>query len=176
MLFAITKIIFALSVASLLLLVAYLNPKHPKLSTIIPRHKIAGVILISLALIWTYFLTIPLLPASMSGIKHIIIAIIPVLAILSYIHLDYLFARGLGGLTILASNHIIHEGFAHHLPFRAIFSLVCYLLAIFAFVLICTPWRFRDLLELTAQKIQWRTITSAILAICTLILSIYVFL
>jgi hypothetical protein len=82
--------------------------------------------------------------------------IVVALSLSSFFLLDYLFARAMGGLILLAVNSLLHGAFVAHMPARPVFSFICYVLGTYALFMLGSPYRFRDLLERMTLRSGWR--------------------
>jgi len=88
--------------------------------------------------------------------RIVVVLIVPVVAVLSYFHLDYLLTRALGGLLLLILNHLLHAAFVAQIPMRPLFSSICYATSLAGFFMVGAPWRLRDLLERAAGSRELR--------------------
>ncbi len=142
-----------------------LLPKKKNLWKSLPRERVAGIILGVVCLWWSAAHAYPLLEGGLAKLRVFIAPLLVVISVLSYFLLDYLFTRALGGFVLLTVNWLLHEAFAAHIPLRHTFSAICYLLGIFAIVIIATPYHFRDLLDKITNVPRWRLATASILGI-----------
>ena len=58
---------------------------------------------------------------------------------------DYPTARGVGGLAILLSYLVVHEGFEMKIPYAPIFAVAAWISGIAGIWLSALPWKLRDL-------------------------------
>lgn len=130
--------------------------RWPGLCSKLPRHRLVGGILGLLVLIWAAHHGCAMLEDGLARFRVLVRVAVPVVAILAYTHLDYLFARSLGGALLLVVNELLHAGFAEHVAARPVFSVVCYAIGICGLVLVAAPWRLRDLLEQSSVSVRWR--------------------
>ena len=153
-------------------------PKNNKLWRIIPRERIIGVALGFICLIFSAYHTYPLLEGNLVSFRNFLPVVVIIITVLSFRYLDYLFTRSLGGMMLLLNNWLVHEAFNNQITTRPLFSLTCYLIAICGFVMIASPYRFRDLLEKMTTCSRWRLIVASLLfvagsTICLISISNY---
>lgn len=122
-------------------------PHRPELWRQVPRERYAAAVIGLVCLLWTARLAAPMLEGGLAGFRAYLIPGAFVLAAACFWMLDYLMARALGGLVLLAVNELLHLAFVRHALARPVFALVCYMLGVAAMFMIATPYRFRDLLE-----------------------------
>lgn len=154
--FAALSFVFAAILAALGYILAFASHRQPDLWRTLPRERILGEIITIVCLVWCTVHVLPMLEGDMARFRIWVRLLAPVLAVLSFFFLDYLFTRALGGLFLLMVNELLHGAFTVHLPARPVFAVVSYILAILAMFLIGTPWRFRDLIEKCRDSMHWR--------------------
>lgn len=170
---------FTLLLVSFLFLLSLLflqgTSRWPDIWKTLPRQRVAGAILAFLCLLWAANYALPLLEGGAAGFQPVIKILVPLLTILAFFHLNFLFARALGGILVLAMNQLLHLAFVVQLPGRPLFSALCYLVVIAGLVCLVAPWRLRDLLEKTKTSHAWRygaSLTTALIACVFLVLMI----
>ncbi len=137
--------------------------RKPDLWRTVPRDRVAGAVIGVLCLVWSALLVQPLLQDALPGLARLLWIIVIVVSVGSILYLDYLFTRAMGGLLLLSTTHIMREAFIHHAPARWLLSIACYVLAIAGMFMIGSPWRFRDLLKLVAEKRKHRHLVAGVL-------------
>lgn len=111
-----------------------------------------------------------MLEGPLASLHPIVWLLVPIVSILAFFFLDYLFSRSLGGFFVLMSNELIRQAFSHSTTMRPLYSLVCLLLGVAGLFLIGTPWRLRDTLELAAKEKKAAISISGALLFCSAIL------
>ncbi|OPZ25769.1 MAG: hypothetical protein BWZ02_02309 [Lentisphaerae bacterium ADurb.BinA184] len=144
--------------------IGYGTRRWPDLWRRLPRERAAGVVVGVVCLAWSAQLALPMLEGGLAKYRYVIKALVPVTAVLAYLHLNYLFTRALGGLLVLGATWLLHAAFVANLPGRPLFSLACYGIALTGMVLIAAPWLFRDLLKRAAESRPWRLSAAACVA------------
>ena len=136
----------------------------------LPRNRIAGAPIGVVCLIWSAWHGCLMLEGPLASLHPIVWLLVPIVSILAFFFLDYLFSRSLGGFFVLMSNELIRQAFAHSTTMRPLYSLVCLLLGVAGLFLIGTPWRLRDTLELAAKEKKAALSISGALFFCSAIL------
>jgi len=151
-----SALLLAFCLAGAAFLFGYASRRWPGLHSALPRHRLAGTLLGALCLIWAAVHANAMLEGDLARFRIIVKALVPVVVVLAYFHLDYLLARALGGLLLLLVNHVLQAGFAAQVPWRPVFSTVCYIVGIAGMFLVAVPWRLRDGIGLSADSAKWR--------------------
>ncbi len=109
-----------------------------------PRSVWPARILLALAVVWWGLLIhISVLPF-LNQFKPLILLGLPVFYLLLVIYLDELLAvRALGALLVLGANPVLIHVRWEDTPFRLLFVVVAYLMAVKGMVLVCAPYLFR---------------------------------
>ena len=154
--FSITTLCLAAILGAGAFLTGHGATRWPDLYRHLPRHRVAGVLLGFLCLVWAGVHICNILEGDLVRLKIVVKIMVPAVTVLCYIFLDYLLARSVAGLALLLVNHLLHEGFAVNVPMRPVFSVLCYLVGIAAMILVCYPWFMRDVLEKSSQSATWR--------------------
>jgi hypothetical protein len=143
-----SSLILGLVFAGLALVFQVLIHRDPELWKRLPRERVLGGVLALVCLAWASGYVLELLEGSLARF--------PVLAVLSFFAVEFLFTRALGTLFMLMAVHLLDKGFEAALPGRQLYSALCLLVGIVGMVLVGQPWRFRDLLESAASRVTLR--------------------
>lgn len=154
--FTVSALLFAVLLAAGAWLFGVGVARWPDLHQRLPRARGAGEVLGIVCLIWAAYHICPMLEGSLEKYRIAVKLLVPVVAVLGFYHLDYLFTRALGGFLLLTLNHLLHAAFSASVPLRPILAIVCYLLSFVGLVFTAAPWRFRDLLEKASVSSRWR--------------------
>lgn len=120
--------------------------QFPDFARQLPRNRILGELVGIITLCWAAYHVCGMLEGGLAAYRLPVKLLVPVVAVLAYGNLDYLFARAFGGFLLLVANFLIHEGFAVNVPCRPVYSLTCYLVGVTGLILVAAPWKLRDLL------------------------------
>lgn len=128
---------------------------QPDLPSKLSRSRLLGEIVGVPVLAWAAFHVTKMVEPGSIFIP-ISLGLVPVVAIIAWDHLDYLFARAFGGLLLLGANHLLTTAFVAGVPMRSAFSACVYLLGLPGLILVSSPWWLRDLLEKVRDSARWR--------------------
>jgi hypothetical protein len=163
-----TSFPFAATLAALVcatgcVVVLRLGKKQADLPSRLPRSRVLGELVGIPVLAWAaYHVTQMVQPGSV--FIPIAIGLVPAVSVIAWGHLDYLFARALGGLLLLGANHLLTVAFVAEVPSRPFFSTFVYLIGLPGLFLVSSPWWMRNLLEKTRDSGTWR---NAVAVACT---------
>ncbi len=146
-------------------LLGFATLRHPAFCRALPRHRGLGVGLAMLCLAWASVHVALMLEGGMAEYRPLLWVLVPVVSTFAFFFLDFLFARALGGLLLLAATWLLHSAFSAYLPMRPVFSVFAYLVAGFGALLVAMPWLLRDLLERARNDQAWRRCAAALCAL-----------
>lgn len=145
----------------------------PELWRSLPRNRVAGFALALICLVWSAWHGQQLLEDDLTRFRPWLWSAVPVLAVLGYFHLDFLFARALGGFVLLLMPFLLHSAFVEQVPYRPVFSAACYLFGLVGMGLVATPWYFRDLLEKCTLSATWRRTSAIVAGTCAFFFAVF---
>ena len=171
MIFTLLSAILALFCILLSFIFFRLASGAPKgIAAALPRWRIPGALLGIICLIWSAWHACLLLEGPLERFHPVIWLLVPVTAILSFIYLDYLFTRALGGFFVLMANKLLQLGFANDVPLRPLYSTACLIIGVAGLFLIGAPWRLRDAFDLASSKKNTGYAIALALIICACVL------
>lgn len=173
MTFALTCLLWTLGLAMLTAAVAAGGLLWPGFWRGLPRHRPVGALLGVVCLAWAAWQAQFLLEGNLERFRLALWVAVPVLALLSYFFLDFLFARALGGLVLLVVPQLLDQAFAQAVRGRPLFSVGCYLCGILGMLLVATPWHFRNLLQRCEESPAWRRTVLAAGGCATLFFALF---
>ena len=119
----------------------------------IPRAQIPGAILGLIDLLWCIPNTMPILPESL---HKFLLPLAIILAILSYIALDHLLSRAIGGFMILTAHFFLKESYGAPVPGAMIFAICCFIFGTIGIFISGKPHLIRDIIRLGTGR--WRLV------------------
>lgn len=140
----IISIITAFTVLTLTALVCLGGRTSLRFSRLIPRNRLAGVLLGAVVLCWSAYEGAAMLPAAFTPWCW---AAVPAVLLLCHFFLDFTAARALGGLLILLTNFMIQSCFAANVSCRPLFGFAALLWGLLGTCLVAWPWWLRDGLD-----------------------------
>lgn len=129
--------------------IAATNPAAVRrVMTGLPRNFRAGAVAMLLATVWADILVYSVDLAEMTEYRYWLLLFFTVLGIMTIIFLpDFLFARALGVLLLLATEVLLSATFAALHPARHVVTIIGYIWAIAGMFFVTAPYLFRDLVD-----------------------------
>ncbi len=129
------------------------------------RSQPAGLALGLVCLVWSAHHACVMLEGGLARFHAYVWMLVPIIAVLSWFFLDFLFARAAGGFFILCANALIYCAFVHDIPCRPWYSTVCLALGVLGLFAVGAPWRIRALLQAAAKRPTWAKAGAALLVV-----------
>ncbi len=171
--FTVNMLLFAVFSAAVAFTFGYAVQHWPRLYSSLPRERYIGAVLGIISLVWAAYHVAAMLEGGAARYRVLIIMSVPVVAVLCYIYLDYIFTRALGGVLLLIVNVLLQQGFVVHVPFRPFFSTILYLFGIAGLFLVASPWHLRDLLERSSEFPAWRYSLTILMSSLAIVFFLY---
>jgi hypothetical protein len=123
-----------------------------------PRSHVAGVILLSIALIWSFWLLATIEMGEFSGFRRPLLIALPIGYILALRFVEeFLAVRALGILCLLAAEPLLDAAFLRHEQSRLLVTVFAYLLIIAGLFWVAVPYVLRDQINWSARSVfRWR--------------------
>jgi hypothetical protein len=143
----------------LLGLVGLVNPAASMaFARTLPRSRVAGFVLLTIAFFWTFWLLASMEMGEFSGFRKPLLFILPVgfLLVLRYVD-EFLAARALGILFLLAAEPLLDAAFFRSEGSRLLVTVFAYLLIVAGLIWVTMPYWLRDQINWSARTIgRWR--------------------
>lgn len=145
----------------------------------LPRSYPAGVILLSIDLIWTLWLVATIEMGEFQSFRRPLLVLLPVGYILALRFVDeFLAVRALGILCLLAAEPQLDAAFLRSDPARLVVTIFAYIMVILGILWVTMPYLLRDQISWTAKsQLRWRGLHGLCVvygvAILTLALTVY---
>jgi len=126
----------------------------------LPRSRVAGVVLLTLVLIWSFWLLSTMEMGEFSSFRRPLLFILPIgyLLVIRFVE-EFLAVRALGILCLLAAEPLLEAAFFRYETSRLFLTVLAYLLVIAGLFWVTMPYLLRDQINWTAQsKARWHTI------------------
>ena len=163
--FPLLSIVLGLLCAALAWGVSFGLARHPGRGLASLRSRPAGMVLGAVCLVWSAHHACVMLEGDLARFHPYVWLLVPVVAVLSWFFLDFLFARAAGGFFILCANVLIYGAFVHDIPWRPWYSVVCLALGVLGLFAVGAPWYIRALLQAAARRPARAWAGSALLVI-----------
>lgn len=147
----------------LLLLVAHLwawrnADKAMKLAKNFPRHRLAGIVLLTVCLVWSLFLVACMDMGEFFTWRNNIFMLLPVAYFMVIFFVpEFLAVRALGSLMLLASMPVLCAAFLQPQVSRLLLPILAYAWIISGMFFVGMPYLLRDAIQwVTQSKERWK--------------------
>ena len=119
----------------------------------LPRSRVAGIILLTLAFIWSFWLLATMEMGEFSGFRRPLMIALPIGYVLTLRFVnEFLAVRALGMLLLLAAEPLLEAAFLRHEPSRLLVTVLAYVLIVKGLVWVTMPYLMRDHLALVSRN------------------------
>src|SRR5437588_4738917 len=139
-------------------LLGLLKPDFADLMQRFPRSHIAGVVLLTISLLWTFWLLATIQMGEFAGFRRPLLIALPIGYVLVLRFVDeFLAVRALGILCLLAAEPLLDEAFLRYETRRLLVSVHAYLLIVAGLFWVAIPYLLRDQINWSARSaVRWR--------------------
>ena len=126
----------------------------------LPRSRVAGVVLLTLVLVWAFWLLATMEMGEFSGFRKPLLIILPIgyLLIIRFVE-EFLAVRALGILCLLAAEPLLEAAFFRYETSRLFLTVFAYLLIIAGLFWVTMPYLLRDQINWSVQtKTRWHAV------------------
>src|SRR4051794_7274888 len=140
----------------------------------LPRSRIAGIVLLTVALIWTVWLLATVEMGEFSSFRRPLLIALPIGYVLVLRFVDeFLAVRALGILCLLAAEPLLGAAFLRYETSRLLVTVFAYLLIVAGLFWVAIPYVLRDQINWIARSVfRWRCLHALILVYGGLILGV----
>src|SRR5438094_7846084 len=130
-----------------------------------PRSRIAGVVLLTISLLWTFWLLATIEMGEFAAFRRPLLIALPIGYVLVLRFVDeFLAVRALGILCLLAAEPLLDAAFLRYETSRLLVTMFAYLLIIAGLFWVAIPYVLRDQINWTARSIfRWRCLHAIVL-------------
>ena len=139
----------------------------------LPRSRVAGIVLLTLAALWSFSLLATIEMGEFSSFRRPLLIALPIGYVLVLRFVDeFLAVRALGILCLLATEPLLEAAFLRHETSRLLVTAFAYLLVIAGLLWVTIPYSLRDQINWSARtQTRWRFMHGAAVAYGVLILA-----
>jgi hypothetical protein len=143
-----------------------MKPDFAKIAKQFPRSRVAGVVLLTICLVWTLWLVATIQMGEFSSFRRPLLIALPVGYVLSLFFVDeFLAVRALGILCLLAAEPLLDAAFLRYETSRLFVTVFAYLLIIAGLFWVAIPYVLRDQINWSARSaFRWRCLHALALA------------
>src|SRR2546421_12832557 len=144
-----------------LILVGFIGLAKPDFANAIqrfPRSYVAGVILLTICLVWTFWLLATVQMGEFSAFRRPLLIALPIGYGLALRFVDeFLAVRALGFLCLLAAEPLLDAAFLRYETSRLLVTVFAYLLIIAGLFWVAVPYLLRDEINWSTRSVfRWR--------------------
>src|SRR5438128_2396673 len=125
-----------------------------------PRSSLAGFILLTLALIWSFWLLATMEMGEFSSFRRPLLIVLPIgfVLVLRFVE-EFLAVRALGILCLLAAEPLLEAAFFRYETSRLFVTVLAYLLVLAGLFWVTMPYLLRDQINWSAKSTsRWHAI------------------
>ncbi len=120
----------------------------------LPRSKVAGIVLLTLAFIWSFWLLATMEMGEFSGFRRPLMIALPIGYALTLWFVDeFLAVRALGILFLLAAEPLLEAAFLRYEPSRLLVTVFAYILIVIGLFWVTMPYLLRDHIASASRSI-----------------------
>jgi hypothetical protein len=110
-----------------------------------PRSKVAGVILLTMAFIWSFWLLVTMEMGEFSGFRRPLMIALPIgyILVLRFVN-EFLAVRALGILLLLAAEPLLSAAFLRYEQSRLLVTVLAYIIIVKGLFYVTMPYLLRD--------------------------------
>jgi len=125
-----------------------------------PRSGIAGVVLLTITLLWSFWLLATMEMGEFSSFRTPLLIILPIGYVLVLRFVDeFLSVRALGILCLLAAEPLLEAAFFRYETSRLFLTVLAYLMILAGLFWVTMPYLLRDQINWSAHtNARWRTV------------------
>jgi hypothetical protein len=157
-------------------LLGLLKPNFASVVQRFPRSHITGVILITICLVWTFWLVATIQMGEFSGFRRPLLIALPIGygLVLRFVD-EFLAVRALGILCLLAAEPLLDAAFLRYETSRLLITVFAYALILAGLFWVAIPYVLRDQINWSTGSVsRWRCL-NAIAFICGGVILMFAF-
>src|SRR6266542_6552086 len=144
-----------------LVLISLLGLVRPHFASVVqrfPRSRVAGVVLLTICLVWTFWLLATVQMGEFSAFRRPLLIALPIGYGLALRFVDeFLAVRALGILCLLAAEPLLDAAFLRYESSRLLLTVFAYLLILAGLFWVAIPYVLRDQINWSTRSVfRWR--------------------
>jgi hypothetical protein len=139
-------------------LIGLIKPGFASVAKRFPRSRVAGIVLLTICLVWTFWLVATIQMGEFSSFRRPLLIALPVGYVLALLFVDeFLAVRALGILCLLAAQPLLDAAFLRYETSRLLVTVFAYLLIVAGLFWVGVPYVLRDQIDWSARSVfRWR--------------------
>lgn len=160
-----------------LTLIGFIGLVKPDFANVVrrfPRSRVAGIVLLTICLAWTFWLLATIQMGEFSSFRRPLLIALPIGYVLALRFVDeFLAVRALGILCLLAAEPLLGAAFLRYETSRLAVTAFAYLLIVAGLFWVAIPYILRDHINWIARSVfRWRCLHALILVYGGVILAL----
>ncbi len=154
-------------------LIGLIKPDFAAAAKRFPRSRAAGIVLLTVCLIWTFWLLVTIQMGEFSSFRRPLLIALPIGYVLTLLFVDeFLAVRALGILCLLTAEPLLEAAFLRYEMSRLLVTVFAYLLIVAGLFWVAIPYVLRDQINWSAKSVfRWRCLHTIALIYGGLILA-----
>lgn len=154
-------------------LLGLIKPGSANIARRFPRSNITGIILLTICLVWAFWLLATIQMGEFSGFRRPLLIALPIGYGLSLRFVDeFLAVRALGILCLLAAEPLLDAAFLRYETSRLLITVFAYLLIVAGLFWVAIPYVLRDQINWSTRSVfRWRCVHAIALIYGSVILT-----
>ena len=155
-------------------LIGLIKPDFANVVRRFPRSRIAGIVLLTICLAWTFWLLATIQMGEFSSFRRPLLIALPIGYVLVLRFVDeFLAVRALGILCLLAAEPLLGAAFLRYETSRLVVTVFAYLLIVAGLFWVAIPYVLRDQINWIARSVfRWRCLHALMLVYGSVILGL----
>ena len=143
-------------------LVGFIKPDFARAVQRFPRSHVAGVILLTVCLVWTFWLLYTIQMGEFSSFRRPLLIALPIGYVLVLRFVDeFLAVRALGILCLLAAEPLLDAAFLRYGTSRLLITVFAYVLIVGGLFWVAVPYVLRDQINWSTRSVfRWRCLNA----------------
>jgi hypothetical protein len=140
----------------------------------LPRSRAAGIILLTIAFIWSFWLLATMEMGEFASFRRPLLFVLPIgyVLVIRFVG-EFLAVRALGIVCLLAAEPLLEAAFFRYEPSRLLVTVFAYILVIAGLFWVTMPYLLRDQIDWSARNnLRWRTIHGVVTAYGVIVLAL----
>jgi hypothetical protein len=139
-------------------LIGLIKPDFASVAKRFPRSRVAGIMLLTICLVWTFWLLATIQMGEFSSFRRPLLIALPIGYVLALLFVDeFLAVRALGILCLLAAQPLLDAAFLRYETSRLLVTVFAYLLILAGLFWVAVPYVLRDQINWSAKSVfRWR--------------------
>jgi len=125
-----------------------------------PRSGIAGIVLLTITLLWSFWLLATMEMGEFSGFRKPLLILLPIgyVLVLRFVE-EFLAVRALGILCLLSAEPLLEAAFFRYETSRLLLTVLAYLMIVAGLFWVTMPYVLRDQIDWSARsEARWRMV------------------